>query len=330
MKNKKILPLLFVMLLVIGALTFAAFRRSANEITETAGQATHAETKQTELSFNGKSCPLNRDIETYLLVGLDSDGEKVSEDTWKFYNHIQSDVLLLAAVDRREKTVDVIQLNRDTMMEVPWLDVTGRCRGTTFKQLALSYNSGSGGLDSLHNTKNAVSSLLFDAPIDHCLAFTMAGIAALNDLVGGVTVTVRDDLTAVDSHFVQGSEVTLHGDQAQKFLRARLILDNDTNAARMARHRDYLEGFLKSAETVTGEPDFALKAAEKLDKYTVTDMTVQEMSELAQYVSEYGISSVSYPEGDLRLTEHYEFYTDMDSLWNIVSRVFCDIGDGSR
>ncbi|MDO4982709.1 MAG: LCP family protein [Eubacteriales bacterium] len=322
-KNIRIIISLIAMLLIIGGLTVAALRRSADEVTETAGQATHAETEQTELTYDGASCSLDKNIETYLLVGLDSKGEKVSEETWKFYNHIQSDVLLLAAVDRREKTVNVIQLNRDTMMEVPWLDVTGRCRGTTFKQLALSYNSGSGGLDSLHNTKNAVSSLLFDAPIDHCLAFTMAGIAELNDLVGGVTVMIDDDLTAVDPQFKRGSVVTLHGDQAQKFLRARLILDNDTNAARMARHRDYLEGFLKSAETVTDDPDFVLKAAEKLDKYTVTDMTAQDMSELVQYVSEYGISSVSYPEGELRLTEHYEFYVDKASLWEIVKDTYC-------
>lgn len=49
----------------------------------------------------------------------------------------------------------------------------------------------------------------------------MDGIVEMNDLLGGVTVTVEDDFSQVDSSLVMGKRVTLTGQQALTFVRSR-------------------------------------------------------------------------------------------------------------
>lgn len=277
-----------------------------------------------KIEYNGEEHKVGSFVETYLLVGTDNDDSAGSELAVKrFYNHTQADFIVLLAVDEDSKKVSAIQINRDTMTDVPWLDVLGRYGGTAFRQIALAYNSGSGGTDSLKNTADAVSRLLFGIPVDHSAAFTMTGINTLNELVGGVTVYVEDDLTPVDGALQKGSTVTLHGEQAEHFLRARMALADDTNLARMRRHREYINSFAQSAkEAMNSDPQIFVNAAEALSPYMVTEMTADELLHLADCVQKYGISGIRYAEGELKIGEFYEFYPDMENLWSIVSEVF--------
>ena len=325
-KNRIIIAVLIPFLMIIAVMSYIIYQRIRDEVVEEAGQVLTRKEQQTELSYGDQTFPLKKRIETFLLVGTDSDQTMASDDHIKlFYNHIQADAIVLFVVDNEAQKVTAIQINRDTMMDDPWLDVIGNYGGTSYEQIALSYNSGSGGLDSCLNTKRAVSSLLFNAPIDHCLAFTMAGINTLNDLVGGVTVNIVDDLTPVDPMLAQGKKITLHGVQAEHFLRARQALQDDTNTSRMRRHRDYFEGFRDSAETAfEADPEFLLKAMKQLNPYMVTDMSAQAISDLVSKVNKYGFDSIRCAKGELRATEFYEFYADMDDLWSIVSEAYCD------
>ena len=49
----------------------------------------------------------------------------------------------------------------------------------------------------------------------------MDGMALLNDYVGGVQVTVKDDFSQVDSSLIQGETITLTGEQALIFVLVR-------------------------------------------------------------------------------------------------------------
>lgn len=323
-KNKILLGILVLMIAALGFLTQTAIKKTKNEVVEEAGLSLNREMQQTELVFHDVSYPLKKRIDTFLLVGTDTDRENVNENIELFYNHIQADVIVLFVIDNEKQEVSAIQINRDTMMDDPWLDVIGNYGGTCFEQIALSYNSGSGGLDSCQNTKRAVSSLLFDAPIDYCLAFSMNGINTLNDLVGGVTVDIVDDLTPVDASLVQGARVTLRGNQAENYIRARMALKDDTNTSRMRRHREYFDGFMVSAkECIASDSKFVFKAIDKLNPYMVTDMSAEIMSEFVSKIDRYGVSSIQYAKGELKKGQYYEFYVDEDDLWEIVHKAYC-------
>ena len=188
-------------------------------------------------------------LQTVLLIGTDStEGyEEVTEGVKPFYNRHQADFLMLLVMDAEQNTAELLQLNRDTMTDVPWLDVLGKYGGTEYKQLCLAFNYGDGGTASCKNTVNAVSGLLFDAPIQGYIQIPMSAIPALNDLVGGVPVTMTEDLTMIDPAFVQGATVRLTGAQAEAFVRVRSALADDTNLSRMRRQREYLDSFRQRA-----------------------------------------------------------------------------------
>lgn len=323
-KTRIIAVLVSVLLLaVIGVLGVKVYRMDSEDA-DRAARAKQQTENRWKIKYNGEEHTVGSYVETYLLVGTDSDNSGCSDVLVKrFYNYTQADFIVLLAVNEEGKKITAIQINRDTMMDVPWLDVLGRYGGTDFRQIALAYNSGSGGTDSLKNTADAVSRLLFGLPVDHSAAFTMAGINALNDLVGGVTVHIEDDLTPVDKALKKDSTVTLHGEQAEHFLRARMVLADDTNLARMRRHREYLGGFVSSAKkAMDADPQFFMKSFDTLSPYMVTEMTTDELLYLADRAQKYGIDSIQYAEGELKIGEFYEFYPDMESLWNIIREIF--------
>lgn len=326
---KKAATILLCLTLLAGLIcgVWYVHAQSENEQIENAGTAENAPQKTTALTYQGNEYPLKKHIQTVLLLGTDgSDDEKtVPEGFTAFYNFHQADFIMLLVLDKDTQSAQIIQINRDTMTDVPWLDVLGEYGGTNFEQLCLSFNSGSGGLDSCQNTADAVSALLFDAPIHGFIQIPMSAIPVINDLVGGVTVTIADDMTSVDPAFTKGATVLLSGSQAEKFVRAREALENDTNIARMGRQRDYLDSFQKSArEALNGDPEFAVNLLEKLSGYMQTNLTGQQLANLLEQLDSYQISPIRTAEGELRSgTEYYEFYVDEASLWEIVKDAYC-------
>ena len=68
----------------------------------------------------------------------------------------------------------------------------------------------------------SVQKLLCGFTIDQYMAVDTTVVAQLNDAVGGVTVTVpTEGMEKKDPAFVKGNQVTLHGKQAEAFVRYR-------------------------------------------------------------------------------------------------------------
>ena len=324
---KKLMIVLLLVILI--ALLGSAYWINNHEAVpvENAGQAVHAPQEQVFLTYKEEEYPLKEHLRTVLLIGTDST-ERYEEDEnllLDYYNVNQADFLILMVQDTETNTTEVIQLNRDTMTDVPWLDVIGNYGGTEFQQLCLAFNSGDGGRASCLNTVDAVSALLFDAPIQHYIQLPMSGISALNNLVGGVPVTIPENLTSVDPAFVKGATVHLTGDQAEKFVRARKSLLDDTNVARMSRQRIYLDSFRKQAQKAfDSDSDFALKLVEKMGEHIQTDLTAQQLSDFVESLDKATISPIRTPDGELIIgTQYYEFFVDEASLWEIVKRAYC-------
>ena len=311
--------------LIAGASLMA--KKDAEAPIENAGTAQNAAVKQESLTYDGQEYPMKPHLQTVLLIGTDAleAYEEKTEGVKPFYNYHQADFLTLVVLDTDNNTAEILQLNRDTMTDVPWLDVLGEYGGTEFKQLCLAYNYGDGGMKSCKNTVSAVSGLLLDAPIDHYIQIPMTAIGVLNDLVGGVPVTIEEDLTAIDPAFTEGAAVWLDGVQAEKFVRARMGLENDTNLARMKRQRQYLDSFQKRArEAFHSDSEFMVKLLEKLSEFLQSDLTAQQLSDLLTRLDTCEISPIRYAEGELKTGErYYEFYPEEGSLWAMVKQAYC-------
>lgn len=327
MKMKKWMAALLV--LVLAGLLGAAFWMTNQEEApvENAGQAVHAPQKQVSLTYKEQEYPLKEHLQTVLLIGTDGTEryEKKENLLQDYYNYAQADFLALLVLDTEAGTTEVIQLNRDTMTDVPWLDVIGNYGGTEFQQLCLAFNSGDGGRASCLNTVDAVSSLLFDAPIQHYIQIPMSAIPVLNDLVGGVPVEIPEDMTHLDPAFVKGTTVWLTGEQAEVFVRVRKNMPDDSNIARMSRQQIYLDGFRKQAQDAfDSDSEFVLKLVEKLGEYLQSDLTAQQLSELVERLDKSLVSPIRTADGELVVgAEFYEFFVDEASLWEIVKQAYC-------
>ena len=326
--GKKIALVLCIVLLAALVLCVYLYSKQVNnEPIQNAGTAQNAAQKPVSLTYKGTEYPMRKYLQTVLLIGTDSTEqyEEKTEGVRNYYSYHQADFLMLLVLDNDGKTAEILQMNRDTMADVPWLDVLGKVGGTEHKQLCLAFNYGDGGAASCKNTLNAVSSLLFDAPIDSYIQIPMTAIPVLNDLVGGVPVTIAEDMTMLDPVFVQGATVRLSGSQAEKYVRARRGLDDDTNLSRMSRQREYLYSFQKCAREALGsDPELALQLVEKLGNYMQTNLTAQQLSELIDKLDIYQINPIRYAEGKLIVGQkYYEYYVDQDSLWEIVKGAYC-------
>lgn len=272
--------------------------------------------------FNGKQYRRNPDVEAYLFMGIDRTGEAQSSGSYNGGG--QADVQLLLVVDQAQESFRVLQINRDTMTEVEILGVQGDVIGTEYEQIALAHFYGNGLEKSCENTVRAVSNLLYGVDIDGYAAIHMEAIPILNDMLGGVTVTVEDDFSLVDPTLIQGQTITLRGEQATHFIRNRYDVGDESNLSRMGRHRAYLHGF-DEAFTAAARQDqeLVLKMYDAAHDYLVTDMGSGPISRLAQQCLGYENGGVITMDGEARPGETFiEFYPDENSLRQTVLDLF--------
>ena len=275
------------------------------------------------INYQGGQYRLRDDLETYLIIGLDKFTDTLS-DPDAYINNQQSDFLFLMIVDKTNESYCAVHLNRDTMTEIQRLGVGGKRLGTFVGQLALSHTYGSGGKDSCRNTAEAVTNYLYGVPVDHYFAMTMDAIPVLNDLVGGVTVHVDDDFSAIDPALEQGKDVRLVGQQALTFVRARRGVNDQTNLSRMNRQREYIYGLYQQLSDKLHSIDgFSKRLASHLADFSVSDLTSTQLSNLADRMKDYRFTTIYTIPGEAVVGEKFmEFYTDDDALQELVVQLF--------
>lgn len=262
-----------------------------------------------------------QDLDVFLVIGTDVEGP-VKASGGQF-NDGQADSIFLLVFDKTAEEVRLLTLNRDSMVTMPALNEKGYPSGTYYGHLAQSHAFGSGLEDSCENTRQTVSDLLGGIEIDHYVSFNLDAIALANDAVGGVTVTVTDDFSAVTEDIPVG-EVTLHGDQAEIFVRGRKDVGDQQNTSRMERQKVYLESFLESLKDImAGSETFALNLYEEISPYMVTDCSVTVFSEILSQYDDYTLAEILSPEGEsVRGEEYMEFYLDEEALDELTVRLF--------
>ena len=281
------------------------------------------------ITYQGKNYPLKRNMSTVLLIGTDNfvdDEKRLLPDDY-YHNNTLADFLVILVFDHSAKTVTPFQIGRDTMCAVKRIDSDGKPLPDGFMQITLSHAYGSGKEDSCINTRDCVENLLFHIPIDNYLAFTMDTVPLINDLVGGVTVTLENDIPSLGSKYVKGATVTLKGKDALKFVRYRDTQYMNSNLRRMSNQRLYIDGFTVAARAAAEkDSDLVVKAFKLVQRFLCTDLTLEHIQRMVDNLIDYELLPFVTPGGayDLREGEKFPgFYTDDASLWASVKPVFC-------
>lgn len=323
--NKKSL---LIMDLVVLILLVAAVLISQREKTDASDTRDDVDSFYSRfIEHDGKVYPVKRGLQTVLLIGTDDlqENEKPSK-VEAFYNDALADFLLLMVFDHDRKTVTPFQINRDTVCDVPWLSVNGLVGGYEPMQITLAHCFGAGKHDSSKNVVNAVTGLLCGAPVDHYFRFSMDTVPILNDLVGGVTVTLEDDIPTLGEKYVKGATVTLRGQEALRFVRSRDHERLDANVPRMGRQRLYMNAFLNQARLkIEKNPEFIVDTFDKIERFLITDLTVERVSEYVDDFYHYEVRPIVTLSGTYTLASNNtaEFHPDETSLWDCVQSTFC-------
>lgn len=306
-KKLAIFGVLLILVLVIGysglrILESTVFSSTQEEQSETVPSKT--------ITRDGVAYFPRQDITVLMLLGIDQTGPM--EDSGSYRNGGAADVVMLAIFDEKAEEYSILYLNRDTMLEMPVLGLGGKKAGTYYGQLALSHSYGSGLEDSCENVRETVSNFLYGLYIDHYLSMNMDAIGILNDAVGGVTVTVTEDFSAVDPTIKMGT-MTLNADQAVHYLRSRKDIGNELNLGRMERQKAYMTSF---AEAVGKMDDSVLMDAyDRMAPYSVTDCTAQSLTGLLDRFGSYTLKQIHTLPGENTLGEEFmEYYVDEEAL----------------
>lgn len=273
-------------------------------------------------SYKGTEYVLKENIETFLVMGLDKAAGETVNDSYN--NDQQADFLMLFVFNNDAQTCTAIHINRDTMADVNVLGVAGNRVDTVTEQIALSHTYGNGRDVSCRNTADAVSSVLMGMKVNHYISFAMDSVAVLNDLVGGVEVTVSDDFTGVDDTLVKGETVLLKGEQALRYVRTRYGLEDSSNSTRMKRQQQYIHALYdKYLQCAENDSEFVVDVSLVLSDYIVSDRSVTQLQELSEKFAKYEFLEIRNLDGEFVDGERFvEFYVDAESVAKCVVDVF--------
>lgn len=276
------------------------------------------------VKYHGKIYAYKEDILTFLVMGIDkeNDVKEVSEGT----NGGQADALFLVVMDPTKKEIKVVGINRNTMTDVDIYNQEGAYVTTTKAQIAVQHGFGNGMEESCERQVKTVKRLFYNLPIHGYAAINMSAIPTINDAVGGVDVTVLEDLRKHDSSLKEGEAVHLAGESAYIYVRERDTSEFASADKRLERQKQYLSAFIGSAkQAVKKDLSVALNLYGAISSQMVTDVSLDEVAYLAPILVDYQFSSDGFHmlEGETVMGEQFEeFYIDEDALYELILDVF--------
>lgn len=274
--------------------------------------------------YNGKIYEYNSNILTFLLLGIDKE-EKTSENR-SLTDGGQSDAIFLLVADPDKEMISLIGVNRDTIVDVQMIGIGENGQDIIYPaQLTVQHAFGDGLEGSCELTKARVSELFYDLPIHAYVSFNMGGIAELNDALGGVEVTVLEDLTKKNKEWTEGREVTLKGKDAFWYVKWRDTDIFESARGRLSRQKQYLNAFIrKTLDATKKDIRTPVILYNRMKPYIVTDLTADEIAYLATEFSGYRFNGDIYTlEGRTEMRDGYEaFYPDEDALKELLISEF--------
>lgn len=279
--------------------------------------------KEGWVRYSGRIYEYNDDILTFLVMGIDK-SEEVTESA-NATDGGQSDGLFLVIANPDLREIQILAVNRDTMTEIlmPGISADGGTMTTT-AQIAVQHGFGDGREESCELTVEAVSKLLYDLPIHGYLSVNYGALPVLNDALGGIEVTMSQDLSVMYEDWTEGAVVTLKGIQARDFVQWRDTSEFESARMRLTRQKEYMKAFAEKAiEKTKKDIQLPVTLYKKVKNYIVTDLSIDEITYLAGELSGYRFGEIYTLEGETKMGEKFEeFYPDRKAMRELIIRLF--------
>ncbi len=268
--------------------------------------------------YDGAEYRRRTDVKTVLFLGVDNTataefGEGIVG------NNGRADAIMVFITDTKAKTTELLTISRDTITEVDVYDGLGDLQYSRPMHINLQYTFGNSAKRSCFLTQRTVSELLYDARIDGYFSLTMDGIPVIVEELGGITLTMPEDYTKIDSRYTKGSTVTLNGEEAERFARYRDLNEFGSNEDRNARQSWFVTEMFRQMRTVDDLEDKVERILEAADDYIETDVDAETL----KLLTESTMSETYKVPGEVRQGQfHNEFYVDEEGLRELVIKLF--------
>lgn len=322
-----------ILLIILSALALPFLLYYGIRIFETRGSQMYEPQDYTQIYEQGPDIHIGGQVyrrrsglTTVLLMGIDR--EKAAGDGALLGG--QADFLRLLVIDHKNSTVSQLEIDRDTMVDINVISVTGQLSGTRRGQISLAHGFGDNEIQRSELTVEAVERLLSGLDIDFYMAMNMDGIPALNDWAGGVTVTLEEDFSMYDPAMTQGTTVTLMGRQAEYYVRSRTQVGDGTNLERMVRQQEYITQLISRTQARISKDENEVQGLLKvLDEYILTDMPHGRFVNEFWAAREYERPALFRIDGvhGIGANGYVEFEADAASLRELTISLFCESVD---
>lgn len=320
MKNNKFIAILAIVcvILLCGVGYTILNGKNKDETRDVPASSTDdAEKSSDTIVVDGREYRLNTNIQTVLFMGIDKNAKSDMGD--RAGENGQSDSLNLLIVDRETKKAQILQISRDSMVDIDIYSASGEKMISEPGQIALQYAYGDGEEESCRLTAGKVSELLYGVNVDSYLSLTMEGMVKAADAIGGVTMTVPEDYTWIDPAFSKGATLTMDGEMVEKYVRSRDTEVLDSNVQRMERQSQFMGALIEKLQNVKETSNY-LSLYQQMEPYMVTNMTADEMKSLSEY--DIDTNTLEVPGEVILKDGHAQFIVDNEALRKIILKTF--------
>ncbi len=281
-----------------------------------------------DIEYNGHVYRYNSDILTFLVLGIDSNYPvpEVSDNT-DYLKGGQSDAIFLAVMNPHDRSLSIVAINRNSMVDIDIYDSNNNYIRTAKSQICVQHGYGDGREISCERAKKAVSKLMYDLPIHRYISMRLGAISVLNDAMGGVEVTLPTDFPELN--MTAGTTVRLNSEQAFVFLKFRNQYKFDSATNRLDNDKVYLSAFMNQVfDRTKSDVTIPLKLYDMVKEYIFTDISIDEMSYLASELLGYSVKETkmySIPGQTIMGNKFEEFYVDESALREQILNIFYEI-----
>ena len=262
----------------------------------------------------------NPNMTNILLLGIDTEGEL--NETVSYWHGGQCDAIYLISLNKTTNHMSIMQIPRDTMTYIHILGATGDSLGISEKQIALAHAYGDGKSVSMENAIWAVSNLLGKIPIQYCASINISALSPLVEMLGGVEVTLKTDLTELDPELKEGATVNLTGEQAEIYVRSRMNVDDGSNKARMERQEIFINSLMnKIFDEVKKDVNKIDEWYDAIKNFTYSKTSLADLTTILVEASSYTRDEMIKIEGEYDIdaqTEYVRFWPDKEKLFKKV------------
>jgi len=280
------------------------------------------EPMEEEVVYDKVKYKYNDHLSNYLFLGIDRTEEVKGYEVRGGSG--QSDAIYLVSYDRMKKTIKCLCIPRDSIVRIHTFAPDGTDLGYSKNHLSIQYAFGDGKDESCRLTKEAVSTLLYNLPIQGYCSVNMEAIPIIGSVLGGVEVVVpNSSLQDKFPEFKEGATVTITEANAETFVRYRDITIDHSAITRSERQKVYLKACAKKAQTMVEEDaNIIARLYEKLTPYMVTNIGNDVFVKLSQATFDANGNIQDVPGEKVVGTNYDEYHVDDNALYQLILEMF--------